>query len=878
MGETQNESRLLVFLLPALLIPLGLAFGSGDGSAEWSFLIIAAPMVAFPIILIFGQVWNGHTFWKNTLKEGGIPALMTMTVTLGVGIWVLIDHLCGSAQLSGDTAVNLLSWISFDVLAHTEAGWMLVPGFEDITFGVWIDQVTLMLLFVATFLTFLICWFAIGYMTTDEINEDRNHRFFAEYLLFTAGMFGMVLADNFLWLFIFWEIMGLCSYLLIGFYYWKPSAASAAKKAFMTTRVGDVFLMVGLLILYRIYGSLNFGVVFDDPSTGVNGLPVDVELLGWALVMLFIGAVGKSAQFPLHVWLPDAMEGPTPVSALIHAATMVNAGLYLVARMVPFFDVAHGGLAGLENIGILIAWVGGITAFMAAGIAFVQNDIKKVLAYSTMSQLAYIFTGLGAALWFLNQEGDAMHTAGIVVLGSSLFHLFNHAMAKGMLFMASGSVIHEVHHAHDHLHHDNHSHDDNDDLSEVPKALVALVKHLRSEGITLREFFSKLDVDDSRTLDLDELRSGLMGIGIVEEESAVDAMIAAMDRNDDGQIDPIELDSYMMDFLIGGRVESHGGHEDFDPQDMRNMGGLAAHLPVTSTAMMLGSMSIIGIPLIGGFWSKEGIVGYTWKAFFENEPLMLGPALLVLMTAGMTGFYMTRMWMMTFAGTPKSDVVDHVHETTPWIKTPLVTLSIVTAFTGLLLSMFGVVKYLGGKYDELKLYDSHSYDPSVIDAFVYALEHAFLPSDPNMMAVGYTTIVLAFLLGPWFAMRVHGGSLKEGVHAFPLVGWLVNISGRPSRMDASRMASSSLARALENRLYIDDLYDEIIRRTVIPFSCLSAWFDKRVIDGIVKSVELGSQGASQRIRLLTTGSARDYILYAAVGALSITFILLGVNL
>ena len=156
MGETQNESRLLVFLLPALLIPLGLAFGSGDGSAEWSFLIIAAPMVAFPIILIVGQVWNGHAFWKNTLKEGGIPALMTMTVTLGVGIWVLVDHLCGSAQLSGDTAVNLLSWISFDVLAHTEAGWMLVPGFEDITFGVWIDQVTLMLLFVATFLTFLI--------------------------------------------------------------------------------------------------------------------------------------------------------------------------------------------------------------------------------------------------------------------------------------------------------------------------------------------------------------------------------------------------------------------------------------------------------------------------------------------------------------------------------------------------------------------------------------------------------------------------------------------------------------------------------------------------------------------------------------------------
>ena len=193
--------------------------------------------------------------------------------------------------------------------------------------------------------------------------------------------------------------MGLCSYLLIGFYFWKESAAYAAKKAFLTTRVGDVFLMVGLLILYDIYGSLEFSVIFEDPSIGGT---VDSDKLFWALIMLFIGAVGKSAQFPLHVWLPDAMEGPTPVSALIHAATMVNAGLYLVARMVPFVDIGGNGVAGLDDLGLIVAYIGGITAFMAASIAFVQNDIKKVLAYSTMSQLAYIFTGLGVSLWFYN--------------------------------------------------------------------------------------------------------------------------------------------------------------------------------------------------------------------------------------------------------------------------------------------------------------------------------------------------------------------------------------------------------------------------------------------------------------------------------------------
>jgi len=648
MGETKNEYRLLLPLLPFLAIVPFLSLQGDNNSTDFAWLIVVAPFVAFPIILIVGQVYNKNETWKNSFKEGGILGLAALLVSLSTTIWILYDYLIGNADINNNDVVSWLEWISFDIL---QADYTMAQN-RVLGVGVWIDSLSLMLLFVATFLCFLICWFAIGYMTTDPINEDSNHRFFAEFVLFSLGMFGMVLADNFLWLFIFWEVMGLCSYLLIGFYYWKESAAYAAKKAFLTTRVGDVFLMVGLLILYDIYGSLDFAVVFDDPSTGVGGALVDSGQLFWALMMLFIGAVGKSAQFPLHVWLPDAMEGPTPVSALIHAATMVNAGLYLVARLMPFVDVHHHGVSGLEDFGLIVAWIGGITAFMAASIAFVQNDIKKVLAYSTMSQLAYIFTGLGSALYFLNIDE---YYAGYFVLGASLFHLFNHAMAKGMLFMASGSVIHEVHHAHDHLHHGS---------------------------------------DD--------------------------------------------------------------GHHDFDPQDMRNMGGLASKLPVTATAMMFGSMSIIGIPLIGGFWSKEGIIAKTWTAYFEGETLMLGPAILILATAGMTGFYMSRMWFMTFAGEPKSDVVDHVHETTPWIKEPLIILTIITAISGFVLAVLGIVDFLSNKTDDLSLHGK-----SLTDKIIYELEHAFLPDDMKVRMVGWLTILLSFIVGPIMASRVHGRSLKK---------------------------------------------------------------------------------------------------------------------
>ena len=762
MAKSGNEYNLLLPLAPVLLVVPAL-YLLGMESYEAAFLIVLAPFVAFPAILIIGQAYNGNETWKYKLKEGGIIGLGALLVSLTVALWIMFDYLTEAAHFQHDSVATWFDWISFEVMQSDYT----MTETRVLGVGVWIDSVTLMLLFVATFLCFLICWFSLGYMNTDQINENRNHRFYGEFVLFALGMFGMVLADNFLWLFVFWEIMGLCSYLLIGFYFWKESAAKAAKKAFLTTRVGDVFLMVGLLILYDIYGSLEFAVVFDDPSTGVGGVAVDSNQLFWALLMLFVGAVGKSAQFPLHVWLPDAMEGPTPVSALIHAATMVNAGLYLVARMVPFVDVSHHGVAGLEDLGLIVAYIGGITAFMAASIAFVQNDIKKVLAYSTMSQLAYIFTGLGSALWFYN-HGD--HHAAAFVFGASMFHLFNHAMAKGMLFMASGSVIHEIHHSYDNLHHGDH------------------------------------------------------------------------------------------------------GHGDFDPQDMRNMGGLASKMPVTATAMMVGSMSIIGIPLIGGFWSKEGIIAETWKAYLEAEPLMFGPAILILLTAGMTGFYMSRMWFMTFAGKPKHEVAEHVHETTPWIKEPLVILSLISALGGFALALLGVIDYLSAESSHLSIHGGE-----IGSAVIHELEHAFLPDDANLRLVGWMTILLSLVIGPIYAARVHGGRLAEGEKSNPMVAWLVFLSDGFGSQDVTEIADSSLAEALQRRLYFDDLYEWALAITATPLAAFAAWFDKSVIDGLVKQVESNSVFGSIQVRRVTTGRARDYILMTAVGALSIFALAWGVS-
>jgi NADH-quinone oxidoreductase subunit L len=297
-----------------------------------------------------------------------------------------------------------------------------------------LDPLTAIMLVMVTFVGMLIFIFSVGYMAHDQ----NFMRFFCFLALFASGMLGVVIANNLFLFFVSWEIVGLTSYLLIGFWYHKPSAAAAAKKAFITTRIGDLGLLLGMVWLYAETGTLNF---YDGgkgclESGALATMLTHATIGGMAVstmigLLIFLGAVGKSGQVPLHVWLPDAMEGPTPVSALIHAATMVAAGVFLVARVYPLMSI--GGIIGAHGVPVttsltVITWVGAITAIFAASIAVAQNDIKRILAYSTVSQLGYMMIGLGV---------------GGVAVG--MFHLITHAFFKALLFLGSGSVIHGCH-------------------------------------------------------------------------------------------------------------------------------------------------------------------------------------------------------------------------------------------------------------------------------------------------------------------------------------------------------------------------------------------------------------------------------------------------
>jgi len=293
------------------------------------------------------------------------------------------------------------------------APWISVGGFRA-EWALLLDPLSAVMILVVSGVGFLIHVYSIGYM-----HDDRGFsRFFALLNLFTFSMLMLVLADNYLLLYVFWEAVGLCSYLLIGFWFERPAAAEAGKKAFIVNRVGDFGFGLGLMLLWTSLGTLQYGAVF---GAAAEKLPFGGALVTAITLLFFLGATGKSAQLPLYVWLPDAMEGPTPVSALIHAATMVTAGVYMVVRSAPLFNLAPVSMA-------VVAWTGGLTALFAATIALAQTDIKRVVAYSTISQLGYMFLG-----------------AGVGAYAASIFHLATHAVFKALLFLAAGSVIHGLH-------------------------------------------------------------------------------------------------------------------------------------------------------------------------------------------------------------------------------------------------------------------------------------------------------------------------------------------------------------------------------------------------------------------------------------------------
>ncbi len=452
------------------------------------WVVVAVPLALAAIVGLLGKYFESVVPW------------MSMVSPIAVGV-------TGAAILLTEAeSVTSFDWL-FSHDGSIAAGWLA-------------DGLVGLLLVIVGVVALMVMLFSIGYMH----GEEGLPRYYGLLSLFTASMSLLVIAEGFVGLFAGWELVGACSYLLIGFWFTKPSAANAAVKAFLVTRVGDVGLLFALALLYREVGSL----AYDDVFAALGGLSPDTVTA--VALLLFVGAAGKSAQFPLHIWLPDAMEGPTPVSALIHAATMVAAGVFLVARAWPIFEASEVALT-------VVLIIGTFTAFMAATVAVAQTDIKKVLAYSTISQLGFMFAALGSGAWVV-----------------AIFHLTTHAAFKSLLFLGSGSVIH--------------------------------------------------------------------GTGT---------------------------------------------------QDMREMGGLAKPMPITTGTWIIGSLALAGVPPLAGFFSKDEVIHSVW-----SNNTVAGIAL--MLASFLTAFYIARATRLAFFGAYRGE--GHPHEGGWVMKLPLLTLAGLTVVLG----------------------------------------------------------------------------------------------------------------------------------------------------------------------------------------------------
>ena len=377
------------------------------------WVIPAAPLLACLWIVLVGHVVRRHYAHR--------PVVLALGVSLAAAVYLLTTVVPGGFGHAGEHGEH---GSPSHAIIKTLYQWINV-GQLNVEVTLRADAMTALMLVMVTSVSLLVVVFASGYMHGDP----GYPRFFASIALFVFSMCMLVLAGNFLLMFVFWEAVGLCSYLLIGFWFQKPSAAAAAKKAFVVNRIGDFGFLLGVFLIWTTFGTVDFEALFGSPDLIKAVFVQDPAVLTTICFLLFVGAMGKSAQFPLHVWLPDAMEGPTPVSALIHAATMVTAGVYLVARCTPFFVLS-------PTAQMFVAGIGAATALIAALTALTQYDLKRVLAYSTVSQLGYMFMSLGAAGADVNLATHAVTFA--------MFHMFTHAFFKAVLFLSAGSVMHSM--------------------------------------------------------------------------------------------------------------------------------------------------------------------------------------------------------------------------------------------------------------------------------------------------------------------------------------------------------------------------------------------------------------------------------------------------
>jgi proton-translocating NADH-quinone oxidoreductase chain L len=642
---------------------------------EYAWLIPVAPFLAFVLI---GLLPKRTLLWE----DGGGFAVAGAGVALVLSFLVIWDVINGHTLTDGSVSYN---WV--------------VIGNVSVTFGIFIDQLTAVMLVVISVVSTLVVVYSGAYMHEEGVGRRR---YYAEIMLFISVMYGLVIASNYLEMFIFWELVGLCSYLLIGFWYERPAAASAAKRAFIVTRVGDIMFMAGIIILLKYAGTLDFTTLFANGGAATKAAFAGNEnLLTLSTALIFGGAIGKSAQFPLHEWLPDAMEGPTTVSALIHAATMVKAGVYLTARTIPLLILAPDSL-------LFVGIIGGFTALLAATVALAATDIKRVLAYSTISQLGYMILGLGAGGYLFIHNGS---TAGYT---ASMFHLMNHGFFKALLFLCAGSVIHAV-----------------------------------------------------------------------------------------------------------------------GTNDMRLMGGLRKKMPITSITMLIGAIAIGGIPPLSGFWSKDEVLSAVYQAGSFDFTFFILWALGVA-TAFLTAFYMFRLWFMTFAGTPRSEV--HAHESPRLMTVPLMILA------GLAL-VSGFVLFLGEGFKRF-----------------LATALTLPPTNLTLAAIAEPFEVLTEM----FSDPLTYLSLGLAVVGIVLAYWIYSRPGF-DRSVFARGVPGKFQRALENRWYISKFYDDFAYKLWYGFSLLADWFDRRVIDGIVNGFAFIGANTGSVIRKAQTGDVRRYTSLVVLG-------------
>ena len=565
---------------------------------------------------------------------------------------------------AGALAAAIASWRSHAGESASRLAWDWLPsgGVSIATVGVLADADSTLMLILVTLVAFLVQLYSLEYLHDEP--PAALGRYYTYHSLFAFSMMGLVLAPNLLQLFICWELVGLCSYLLIGFWYQKPEAARAAVKDFWTTKAGDVGLLIGIVLLWRVTGTFDLIELRRLVTDGT------VPVMGLSLISfcIYLGAVGKSAQFPLHTWLPDAMEGPTPVSALIHAATMVTAGVYLLHRTVFLFP---------PDVLMVVAWIGAFTALLAAVLACVQDDIKRVLAYSTVSQLGYMMAAIGAGF-----------------SAAGFFHLLTHGLFKALLFLGAGAVIHAVH-----------------------------------------------------------------------------------------------------------------------SNDLPNMGGLAKRMPQTAIVFIVGTLSLAGIPLFGGFLSKEEILGATLAGH------QTGPFILLIVVAFLTAFYMFRVVFLAFyAGPPAGGPSHHQpHDPPAVMMLPLWILAVLSLGVGVYSTLAGHFLTFGAEEGE----------------------HAPAWLTPSAVGVAIAGIALA---------------------------WLVY---QRRSIDAGKLAAAfgPIRYAALHKFWIDDIYERVLAFALLGFSRTIGWLDRYLVDGVLNVVSCWTVSSGAMLRMVQTGRAQDYVFGVAVGLL-----------